>query len=483
MKTRIFIYFSFLLLSVSVHATICMPSIFADSMALQQQSSVSVWGQAEPNSRVVVRPDWGKAVITQADDEGYFKVSLSTPAYKDMPEGQLCIQSGRDKIYIRHILFAEVWLAAGQSNMEMRLLGGKVMPVYGAIEAIAHSAEGYPIRFYKIPHQTASVPQWKGEGQWFPLNPATAGGVSACAYSFAKEISRTMQTPVAIVQCCWSGTKVEPWMTPEAIRAAGDEPEELPAEPTRHQSCAIYNGQVHPIEGFGIRGMIWYQGESNTHKRQAHYKDLFVAFINGLRKVWGCGTWPVYFAQLAPYYYTDGSDCATVRQAQALAVKELENCAMAVLLDVGDSVTIHPPYKKEVGERLAYLALNKTYGLRHLPCESPTYQSMEIKEGYLIINFNHAPLGIMIYGPVRDLEVAGADGNYHSAQAQWTKEGLKVWSDEVPEPKAVRYGWCNYTKGALFSPFGLPVAPFRSEDPAQAEQTIQENVKTQLWEL
>ncbi len=463
MKTHFICCFLFLGFVSHIDASLRMPTIFADSMALQQQSLVPIWGQAESHARITVRPNWGKSITTTSDENGYFKVLIPTPAYRDIKEGQLTILSGRDRIVIRHILFAEVWMAAGQSNMEMRLLGGKVMPVYGAVEAIAHSAEGYPIRFYKIPHKTAPQPQWQGEGWWMELNPSTAGDLSACAYFFAKEISRTMQTPVAIVQCCWSGTKIEPWMSPEALRAAGDEPEKLPSEPTRHQSCGIYNGQVSPIIGFGIKGMIWYQGESNTHQRSAHYKDLFVAFITELRKQWGGGCWPVYFAQLAPYFYTDGSDCYTLREAQEDASKELKNCGMVVLLDVGDSITIHPAYKKEVGQRLAYQALHKTYGLVKLPCESPTYKSMDIKEGYVILHFANASQGIMVKGNVRDLLIAGEDGVYYDAQVQWTKEGLKVWSERVPKPIAVRYGWCNYTIGSLFSTYGFPVAPFRTD--------------------
>lgn len=465
MKTRLICYFILLLSSASVHASLHLPAIFADSMALQQQAQVPVWGQAEPNARVSVTPDWGKSVRTTADNDGFFRVTISTPAYSAVPEGKLTIQSGKEKVTVSHILFAEVWLAAGQSNMEMRLLGGNVQPVYGAVDAIIHSADGLPLRFYKIPHQTAPQPLWEGAGKWLEVNPSTAGDISACAYFFAKEISAVLKTPVAIVQCCWSGTKIEPWMTPEALLSVGDSVEELPAEPTRHQSCAIYNGQVNPIKGFGIKGMIWYQGESNTHKNSAHYADLFPAFVRSWRAAWNQGCWPVYFAQLAPYYYKDGSDSYTLREAQEKAASELENCGMAVLLDIGDSVTIHPPYKKEVAQRLAYLALNKTYGFSQLPCESPTYQSMEQKGKYLLLHFNNASSGIMINGPVRDLLVAGEDGVYYNAQVKWSKKegGLKVWADEVSEPKSVRYGWCNYTKGSLFSTYGLPVAPFRTD--------------------
>lgn len=454
-----------LVLGMPLLASIQLPAIFADSMALQQAANVPVWGRIEPNKKVQLTTSWSKTKYSAISDNcGSFRIEVTTPAYKDCAYGDITIVAGKEKKQIHNILFAEVWLASGQSNMEMPIRGWRAQPCYGAHEAIAHAAEGLPMRFYTTPHATHHQAQWQGQGSWCTISPATVGDVSACAYYYAREISQVMQTPVAIVQCIWSGTRIEPWMTPEAFTLLGDTVTVLSPKPDRQLPCAIYNAMVNPIVGFGIKGVIWYQGESNRDDA-AKYLQLFPVMVSEWRKIWGQGDFPFYYAQIAPYTYYPTIEGALIREAQEKASRIIPNSGMAVLIDKGDKYCIHPPYKKEAGLRLAYHALNKTYGMTSLPCESPTLDSIRIKQDTVFVTFNNAPDWFVNIGDQKpDMQIAGADSVWYDAKVQLTRFEMKVTSPQVPQPIAVRYCFKNYTIGTLFTPNGLPVAPFRTDN-------------------
>jgi len=447
-------------------AAIQLPTIFADSMALQQSATVAIWGQTSANQPVVLTTSWSKQhYTTTADAKGYFRCHLSTPAYRDVPYGNITIQAGKDKKHIRHILFAEVWLASGQSNMEMPVQGWEGQPCFGAHEAITRAGQGLPMRFYMIPKTTNAQPQWQGQGTWRTIAPDNVGEVSACAYYFAQEISQSLQTPVAIVHCVWEGTNIQPWMNPEAFALVGETIDPLPDQPHKKLPCAIYNSMVKPIVGFTIQGMIWYQGESNRNNPQ-QYLRLFPVMVSEWRRIWQQGEFPFFYVQIAPYGRYKGMEGPLVREVQEQASRVIPNSGMAVLIDLGDSLCIHPPYKKEAGQRLAYHALNKTYGMHALPCESPKLDSIRIQHDTVYITFRDAPLGVAQIGAAQsNMQLAGADHIWYPATAHVSKRGdLYVLSDKVPQPVAVRYCYSNYSIGNLFAPSGLPVAPFRSDN-------------------
>jgi len=352
-------------------AAIQLPTIFADSMALQQSATVPIWGKAAAHQKVTLSTTWSKQrYSTITDEQGMFRFSITTPSFQTTPYGTITLTAGKERKQIRHILFAEVWLASGQSNMEMPVQGWKGQPCLGTHEAITHAGQGLPIRFYLIPKTTNALPQWQGQGTWRTIAPENVGEVSACAYYFAQEIGQTLLTPVAIIQCVWEGTNIQPWMNPEAFALIGETIDPLPEKPHKKLPCAIYNSMVKPIVGFTIQGMIWYQGESNR-SNPAQYLKLFPTMVSEWRRLWQQGEFPFFFAQIAPYSKYKDMQGPLLREVQAQAAEHIPNSGMAVLIDVGDSLCIHPPYKKEAGQRLAYHALNKTYGMHYLPCESP----------------------------------------------------------------------------------------------------------------
>lgn len=454
-----------------------LPAIFADSMALQQSSIVPVWGKADPGTTITLTTSWDKQRLTTlVGVDSTFRFSVTTPAYKDIPYGDITLSRRHHTTTIRHILFAEVWLAGGQSNMEMPMHGFWGQPVEGAYEAILHSGEGYPVRFYKTPRQLASAPQFEGKGQWYTASPSTTDKASAIGYFYARELSRILNTPVAIVESTWGGTRVQPWM-PEQAYLSTQSDDELPLEIQKGNltyKCgnelnaspiptAMYNAMIHPLAGFGIRGLIWYQGETNIYFHSETYSDCFTAMVEGWRQAWNQGSWPVYFVQIAPFYYGPGNTAAFLRSQQDKASRTIPDCGMVVTLDVGDSACIHPVQKLPVAQRLVGLALQGTYGYTDFLAESPRPAKAEVQDNRVFLTFTNAPQLIAKRGEIRDFEVADEQGVWHPAQVRYTLRDLSVWSDEVANPHGVRYCYHNYTIGTLFSAAsGLPVAPFEA---------------------
>jgi sialate O-acetylesterase len=234
----------------------------------------------------------------------------------------------------------------------------------------------------------------------------------------------------------------------------------------------LYNAMMSPIIGYGIKGAIWYQGESN-YSNPAQYDSLFVTMVDTLRAKWKIGTFPFYYAQIAPYDYAQlppynkggKYNSAFLRDVQRIDEDKIPNDGMAVLMDIGQQATIHPPDKKPVGMRLAYLALAKTYGIKGFGYESPSYQSITIQGDKAIIKFKNVENGITSYfKPLTTFEIAGADKHFYPAKAVISGTSVIVSSDQVKQPVAVRYAFKDFVVGDLFGTNGLPVSSFRTDD-------------------
>lgn len=455
-----------LLVSACCHAVVVMPSVFRNGMVLQQRSEVLVWGKAAPHQKVKVKPSWSKKTyVTSSLADSTWSVRVSTPV-ASFEHYTMSVTSG-ETILIDDILIGEVWFAGGQSNMEMPVEGYVNQPVYGTVQTIADSKNDY-IRFYTMKHRSALVRQWDCPGRWESASPSTTGHFSATGYYFANQLFSVLQVPVAIIHCSWGGSTIEAWMSPEAMSVT---PElKIPATekenyPKHHKPTGLYKGQLSAVCGFGIRGVIWYQGESNRTKYNT-YRIQFPQLCKTWREEWGIGDFPFYFCQLAPYAYPDDRwNCGFMREVQEQMVQIVPNTGMAVLIDVGDSACIHPPYKKEAGERLAYLAMRDTYGFEKFVAEGPYLDAYMVRENKIYLKFRNAPQGVTSYGkPVTGFEIAGADSIFYPGRVTFTRKEFYVESDSVPAPVAVRYCFKDYCKGSVFGTNGLPLAPFRTDD-------------------
>jgi sialate O-acetylesterase len=296
--------------------------------------------------------------------------------------------------------------------------------------------------------------------------------LSAVGYFFARELHKELDVPVGMLQTSWGGTVAEAWTSREALAAKENlRPILERIESVKgHQNRAshLYNGMLHMLIPYGIRGAIWYQGESNV-TRAEQYATLFPTMIGDWRKRWGQGDFPFYFVQLAPFHYNGHPEpdfLAEQWDSQLKTYRSVPNTGMAVTTDIATLGDIHPPNKQDVGKRLALWALARDYGRSGLVYSGPIYRSQEKEEGKIRVRFDHTGSGLASRDeqPLNEFTVAGADRKFVPAQAKVDGDSILVWSEEIPEPAAVRFGWQNVAQPNLMNKDGLPASPFRTDD-------------------
>ncbi len=478
-----------------------LPRVFADHMVLQRDFPVPIWGWAEPEVQVtVVFAGQSKSATSGAD--GKWRVTLDRlPANANGTE--LAITAGDQTRTIRDVLVGEVWICSGQSNMEWTLAGTE-----GAQEEIA-SADHPLLRQFKVPHVTNSKPQKDLPGDWSVCSTATAAQFTAVGYYFALQLHRELGVPIGLLNTSWGGTRIEPWTDPEAFagspnlkdvsdyienaddlhrqeqeaklndleawikqcREAIARNSELPPSPgglpdhplSRHDKpTAIYNAMVAPLVPYAFRGALWYQGESNNGEGMLYF-DKMQALISSWRRLWNQGEFPFLFVQLAPYRYNRPEALPGIWEAQAASLR-IPNTGMAVITDIGNVNDIHPRNKKEVGRRLSFWALAKTYGRQDLVYSGPLYKSMRVDGSQVLLSFDHAQgLKSSDGKALAWFTIAGADNNFVPAKAEIIGNNVVVSSAEIPQPAAVRFGWNELAEPNLVNGAGLPASPFRTD--------------------
>ena len=465
-----------LVCAATLQAKITLPPQMADNMVLQQNTKANLWGWANPGETVTVTTSWDDDKYTaKADADGAWKLAVYTPE-GSYDEHIVVIAAGKEKIELKHVLIGEVWLASGQSNMEMPLRGFDGCPVEGALQEIATSGRYKGrIRFVMLPRTEAYEPVKMVDAPWKESCADNAPEFSAAAWFFAKNLNEVLDVPVGVICNAWGGSGLEGWIPREIVRNYSDvvsEPEDV--KKVRNQMARptiMYYGQWCPIRNYTYKGAIWYQGESNIG--HPDYALRMGDMINTWRKETGNAELPVYQVEIAPYISgggVDGLESALLREQQRIAARDVENCYCVTTVDLMypyEGSQIHPAKKREVGERLSYMALNHTYGKKQFPGIAPTYESYEDDGDNIIISFEHVREagGFNRSEGLEGFEICGADLVWHPAEAriQPFVNRLIVHSDEVKEPVAVRYCFKNWQLGNLAGSNGMAVAPFRTD--------------------
>jgi len=449
----------------NVMAQIEFPAFISDNMVLQQQTEVPIWGWEKPGVNVKILCSWDKReYFTTTNSKGKWQTKIKTP-----------VAGGPYKLTINNkeiinILVGEVWLCSGQSNMQW------------ALDQTDNSSKeidnaNYPlIRFFYAARQLSDQPQEDCYGLWTECSPNTAKSFSAVAYYFGKKIHKELNIPIGLIHTSWGGSSAQAWTKKKILHSDPDyniyfekqRKQELAAEPgilpiNNNSPSRLYNAMIHPFIPFAIKGVIWYQGESNTGEALL-YEKLFPAMIKNWRDDWQQGEFPFYFVQLAPYKYDTPFIGGLLRDSQRKSLS-IRNTGMAVTLDIGNHDDIHPRNKLDVGERLALWALARDYGKNDLVYSGPLYKSYEIVNDEVHIKFTHIGGGLVSKsGELSHFELSGDDRIFYEAEAEIINDMVVVKSKHVAKPIAARYAFHNTDEPNLFNVKGLPASSFRTDN-------------------
>ena len=460
---------------IASQAKLALSSICSDGMVLQQKTEAVIWGTSDAGAQITVIPSWnGKSYRGKADAEGNWKIKVETPAgsYKAY---SISVKGGGSSARINDVLVGEVWFASGQSNMEMPMRGFFNCPVENAQEYICAPAATEKIRMFTVPIRQTYDLQTEVDAQWKGAQPETIPEMSATAFFFAHEMNEMLDVPVGIVSCARGGARVESWLPKEILENYPDEDlskEAIEAMTEYTRPYMAYNGMLHPVKGYTVKGFIWYQGCSNVGKHE-QFVDRMSTLVSHWRECWGDtdAQLPFYMVEIAPYRYkpaTAVSYASLLRLAQHEAAQTIPNCGIVVTNDLVDSFemdNIHPMRKLEVGQRLARLALNRNYGFHTVACDSPeAVRCYRLPAGNeLGVELTQTPNGLSRWMEIEGLEVAGSEGIFYPvtyAYFEWETRVLRVRSEFVHDPCEVRYGWGDFNPGNLKNAEGLPVSPF-----------------------
>lgn len=461
MKQSIFLVV-FSLMANMINANIVLPEIFSDHMVLQQEEKVPFWGWGKPLEEVKITCSWNPDTTYSMKIPSNAKWELEIETPKAGGPHSIYIQ-GYNEITIDDVMIGEVWLGSGQSNMEWSV---SAQVEHGEEEkALADFPE---IRFFSVLTGTSEYPQDDLHGEWVVCTPETMWNFSAVLYFFGKEIYNNLDVPVGLINSSWGGTPAETWVRAEILnnnihlkKNADLLDEDAPW--CTYTTGAAYNAMIHPLHPYKIKGSLWYQGETNTANPH-YYEETLTLLIESWRASWGYD-FPFYLVQIAPFdnYGNDNVNGAIVRDQQRLVSKHVPNTGMVVVSDIGNLKDIHPRNKRDVGKRLANLALTKTYGKVGLPFSGPTFKDYEFINGDLVIYFDHAEGGLKFKGKLSDHLELLKDGQWSSVSALVKGSNIVVDKVLAKDAEAVRFAYKNNSTPGFFNQQGLPASCFKFE--------------------
>lgn len=488
--------------SNAVRADVRLPAVFSDHMVLQRDAKVAIWGWADVGEEVFVSIA-GQTRSTKTDAGGKWRVQLHNLA---APGPHTLSIKGHNLVIVQDVLVGEVWLASGQSNMEMAMSGTEG---FAQERAAAQIPE---FRMFNVVRHTAREPQTDCQGEWLICSADTVGRFSGTAYYFGRELHRKLAVPVGIVHSSHGGSPIEAWTSQEAqlakpevqkllsewatrdqqydpvaarteyeqalvkwqsavakAKAAGQRAPKKPKAPVHprddhHHPAVLFNAMIAPLIPYTLRGAIWYQGESNGHSEEQsrRYATQLPMLINDWRGRWSLGDFPFAWVQL-PNYNTSARSWPSLRESMRASLA-VTNTGMVVAIDLGSTNTIHPVDKQNVGVRLSLWARAKVYG-EQIGWSGPLLSGHTVKGAEIELRFTHCDGGLVARnGELRGFEVAAADKQWRPASARINQDMVLVSSPEVKAPVAVRYAWHFNPDGNLFNRAGLPASPFRTQD-------------------
>ncbi len=446
----------------SVKGQISMPSIFSNGMVLQQNDDVAIWGFDKPGQEIHVSGSWGHEATANVDSEGKWMTYISTP--KSGGPYELKVK-GSTSVNLSNIMIGEVWLAGGQSNMDRPLRTYANIPV-GVRKDVQVHANNSGIRIFYVNRKASTFPLADIVGEWKEIDTENVWDYSATAYFFAREISDATNAPVGVIVDAYGGSKVEAWIDKNHLRSFPELKisDQVPDEWEHKEPTLLYNGMFYSIVPYSIKGVIWYQGESNVADA-SQYKLLFPELIRFWRELWSDEKLPFYFVEIAPFNYK-GENSAYLREAQLETARNVPNTGMASTIDLGNCYDIHPGRKKEVGERLSLWALTNEYGFEELSTSGPIFKKMTINDsGKAELTFTNFFGGLVSYGKtLTGFSIAGEDNLFYPAEAEISNDStITVWSNNIGIPTAVRYGFENCPDASLYNRAGLPASSFRTD--------------------
>lgn len=456
-------------------AKITLPHVIGSNMVVQHSSDINLWGMADPDTKVTIKTSWnGKKTETRSDKDGNWKTTVTTPPASFEPLS-ITISDG-EPLVLDNILSGDVWVCSGQSNMEMPLKGFTTQPVEGSLNHIMTAGKkADKLRFFTVERKRSYNDDQKDcGGEWQVASPQSAANFSAIGYFFGNSLSEAIDVPIGLIATDWGGTKIEAWMPLDALKECVSE-KQYQEKQGNHwcKPSELYCGMIAPIRDFKAKGFIWYQGESNKEDID-HYDKMQAKMVERWRSDWGDknNEMPFLYVMIAPYIYEGGvRDIAypLFVEAQVRALDIIPNSGMATTTDVGEERLIHPSKKEPIGQRLAALALAKTYGMKGFEPNTARVVSHRVEKGKMILTMDNVNDGMDPWArtPIVGFEIAGEDKLFHPAKA-WVRDNprneIQVWNDEVKNPVAVRYAFRNFVPANLTNTYGIPVAPFRTDN-------------------
>lgn len=486
-------------------AELKLAAVFSDHMVLQRDEAVAVWGWADPGEKITVEFA-GQKQTAKADAEGKWMVKLAALPANAEPHILVAHAEKPDrKVQVTDVLVGEVWLGSGQSNMAMGVSGVR------DFEAEKAAANLPLIRMFNEKSSAAKTPPSDAKGKWSVCTPDTVGYLSATLFFFGRELHRELKIPVGLINSSVGGTPIESWISAEAqakvpelkpalaadakattgvdeakmkadyekvlvrwkaqaakAKAAGQLLPRKPKDPLEQRNRrggpgGLFNGKIAPLIPYTIRGVVWYQGEANSHPgKGALYQYQLPTLVQDWRTRWDAKL-PFAWVQL-PNFQRDGEDWMLVREAM-LKTLRVPKTGMAITIDIGDPRNIHPTNKQDVGKRLALWALGEVYGQKVSASSGPLPAGHKVKGADVVLSFTHTEGGLQAKGgDLKGLVIAGEDHQWKSAQARIEGDKVIVSSPDVKKPVAVRYAWATNPDCNLFNGAGLPASPFRTDD-------------------
>ena len=483
MNRRILFMAVLAIMAWGMQAKVKLPHLISDNMVIQQQTDVRLWGWAKPGKKVVVTTSWTEQRSeAKADKQGRWLLTVKSPKASYTPLS-ITFDDGDGKVTINNVLAGEVWVCAGQSNMEMPVKGFGQCPVENYNMEVINAAGPCQVRSAKIPSIMRMTPQEDAETEWRECGPQTVGEFSATGYFFAQLVNKALNIPIGLIEANKGGSRVESWLTKENLEKYTNEPTDtmgivnFKKEWDYHRALVWGNGTFNPILNYTVKGILFYQGCSNVGDPGDQYSQRLKLLVEQWRTQFKLGEIPFYFVEIAPFHYdnVDADNGAKLREQQYKASKIIPNSGLVCTNDCVypyESTQIHPTQKQKVGQRLAFLALNKTYGMDKIICESPSYKDMKVKNDTVMLHFNNECGGMSRFTDIKGFEVAGADKVFHEAKAEhFWQPGGGYWDEcviltcpAVQKPIAVRYCFKNWQLGNLANQGGLPLFPFRTDE-------------------